>query len=187
MNSIHAVLEKIHGGDIDALGDLYDFFADELYHVGIQYIKDESWVEDQIHDLFLDFFRSRKNIPKIRNIRAYLTTSLKRRLYKRNKVKELCTEDDGFEQILRTFPNYVEASPELKWMDSEHSDHLKGSLKLAMDSLTNHQQNALHMRFTENKSYDEIAEQMDVSVASARTLLYRSVKILREKMHFLFH
>ncbi len=179
------VLERLYRGDMEALGSLYDMHVEHLMEFGLHYVKDVAWVEDQIHDLFLDLFKARHRALKIRNVRAYLTTSLKRRLFKRSKSKELLIEDDNFQQLLDNNSDYTETSSESKWIDSEQVEYLKLGLKTAMDSLTNHQQNALHLRFVENKSYGEIAEQMEVSKASARTLLYRSIKMLREKMQFL--
>ncbi|MEQ5790714.1 sigma-70 family RNA polymerase sigma factor [Muricauda sp. NFXS6] len=179
------LLERLHRGDMEALGCLYDMHVDHLMEFGLHYVTEVSWVEDQVHDLFLDLFRARHKALQIQNLKAYLSTSLKRRLFKRNKSKELLIEEDSFKRLLHNDSNHIENSSENKWIDEEQLEYLKLALKTAMDSLTNHQQNALHLRFVENKSYGEIAERMEVSKASARTLLYRSLKILREKVQLL--
>lgn len=185
MNPEQRALERLHNGDIDALGFLYDSYVDDLFELGIRYVNDESWIEDQIHDLFLDLYKSRHNVLNIYNIKAYLSTSLKRRLYKKSKTRELLIEEGSFHHLLRTSPDHIEESAESQWIDMEKVAALKSGLKSAMDSLTKHQQSALHLRFMENKSYFEIAKHMDVSTASARTLLYRSLKALREKIQIL--
>ncbi|RIV35707.1 sigma-70 family RNA polymerase sigma factor [Flagellimonas lutimaris] len=179
------LLERLHRGDMEALGCLYDMHVDHLMEFGLHYVTEVSWVEDQIHDLFLDLFRARHRALQIQNLKAYLSTSLKRRLFKRSKSKELLIEEDSFKRLLHNDSNHIETSSESKWIDAEQLEYLKQALKTAMDSLTNHQQNALHLRFVEKKSYGEIAERMEVSKASARTLLYRSLKILREKVQLL--
>lgn len=176
------LLERLHRGDIEALGCLYDMHVDYLMEFGLHYVSDVSWVEDQVHDLFLDLFKARHKALQIQNLKAYLSTSLKRRLFKKNKSKELLIEEDSFKRLLKSDSNYIETSSENKWIDAEQVEYLKQALKTAMDSLTNHQQSILHLRFVENKSYGEIAEHMEVSKASARTLLYRSLKILRKKV-----
>ena len=179
------LLERLHRGDMEALGCLYDMHVDHLMEFGLHYVTEVSWVEDQIHDLFLDLFRARHRALQIQNLKSYLSTSLKRRLFKRSKSKELLIEEDSFKRLLHNDSNHIETSSESKWIDAEQLEYLKQALKTAMDSLTNHQQNALHLRFVEKKSYGEIAERMEVSKASARTLLYRSLKILREKVQLL--
>lgn len=179
------ILERLHRGDMEALGCLYDMHIDYLVAFGLKYVNDMAWVEDQIHDLFLEIFKARSRILQIQNMKAYLSTCLKRKLYKRNKSKELLVPEEKFPFLQLEGSDYVESSIETKWIDSEQVESLKLGLKSAMDSLTMHQQSALHLRFVENKSYGEIAEDLEVSKASARTLLYRSIKVLREKMQFL--
>ena len=57
-------------------------------------------------------------------------------------------------------------------------------LKKAWKNLTRHQIRALQLKFTENKSYTEIADELNVSLSSARTLIYRSIKEIRKKTAF---
>ncbi len=178
-------LEQLHEGNVEALGYLYDRYIDCLLEIGSHYIRDEAWVEDQIHDFFLDLYKSRKNVLKIKDFKAYIIVSFKRRLYKKNKHKEILVEDESFKRILLKDINQHEKSTESIWIDKEKLESLKQGLKSAMESLTLHQQNAIQLRFVENKSYGEIAEQMDMSVASARTLLYRSLKMLKDKVRLL--
>ena len=175
-------LEQLHGGDVAALGYLYDRYIDCLLNIGLQYVRDEAWIEDQIHDFFLELYKSRKNVLKIKDFQSYIIVSFKRRLYKKNKSKEILVEDESFKRMLLKNPHQHEKSTESTWIDKEKLESLKQGLKLALESLTLHQQNAIQLRYVENKSYVEIAEQMDMSVASARTLLYRSLKMLRDKV-----
>ncbi|MEC7263200.1 MAG: sigma-70 family RNA polymerase sigma factor [Bacteroidota bacterium] len=185
MDAQQRALEQLRDGDVEALGYLYDHYIDYLLDIGLHLVNDEAWIEDQVHDLFLDLYKSRKNVLKIKDLKAYLTVSFKRRLYKKGKRKEVVIEEDSFKQILSQSVDHQEKSTESKWIDREKLDGLTLGLKSAMESLTYHQQNAIQLRYVENKSYVEIAEQMDMSVASARTLLYRSIKVLKEKVQFL--
>jgi len=178
-------LEQLHGGDVEALGYLYDRYIDCLLSIGLHYVKDETWVEDQVHDLFLELYKSRKNVLKIKDFKSYLIISFKRRLYKKNKSKEILIEEETFKRMLSKSPSQQEKSIEATWIDQEKLESLKQGLKSAMESLTLHQQNAIELRYVENKSYVEIAEQMDMSVASARTLLYRTLKMLKDKVQLL--
>ena len=178
-------LEQLHGGDVEALGYLYDRYIDCLLSIGLHYVKDETWVEDQVHDLFLELYKSRKNVLKIKDFKSYLIISFKRRLYKKNKSKEILIEEEAFKRMLSKSPSQQEKSIEATWIDQEKLESLKQGLKSAMESLTLHQQNAIELRYVENKSYVEIAEQMDMSVASARTLLYRTLKMLKDKVQLL--
>ena len=57
-------------------------------------------------------------------------------------------------------------------------------LKLALKALSKRQRKGLKLRFTENNSYEEIAERMNVSVPSSRTIIYRAIKTLRKEMQY---
>ena len=49
----------------------------------------------------------------------------------------------------------------------------------ALESLTKKQRKGLFLRFNQDKSYEEISEIMEVSVQTARTIVYRALKALR--------
>jgi RNA polymerase sigma factor (sigma-70 family) len=52
----------------------------------------------------------------------------------------------------------------------------------AVNQLTSQQQRALFLKFEQNLTYSEIAEILGISIESARTNIYRSLKTLREKI-----
>lgn len=175
------IWNNLRNGDVEALGELYDLFVDCLFSIGIQVVNDRSVVQDQIHELFLDLYKYHEKLSVVENVPGYLITSFKRKLYKQNNFKVTYLKQNWEE-------NLEEVSPELKITRSqeeiliqkentkERSNFLKGQLS----NLTEHQRHILKMKFTEEKSYEEIADIMSLSVASARTLLYRTVKTLRK-------
>lgn len=176
------VLERLQKGDIEALGVLYEYYIDYLIDVGLYYVRDTELLEDEIHDLFLELYTSRHRLLEIRNIKAYLATTLKNNLLRRIKKKEVVIEEDRFIYLLGIESERLEESAEKKWIDLEQHQNITSELKLAMDSLTNHQQHILQLRFKENLSFNEIAEALSISKTSARTLLYRSLKALRKRI-----
>ncbi|KAA2219885.1 MULTISPECIES: RNA polymerase sigma factor [Maribacter] len=167
-------------GDINALGELYDLFVDKLFYIGMNIIRDREIVKDQIHDLFLDFYKTHKNLSDVNNIQGYIITCYKRRLYKENtlKVKHV---NINWESKSNVFPNDLKlvSSHEDEIISSEIVNERNNKLAKKLSNLTEHQKNILEMRFTQNLSYEEIATCFNLSVSSARTLLYRTIKTLR--------
>ena len=49
-----------------------------------------------------------------------------------------------------------------------------------MESLSDRQREAIYLKYTNDFSYEEIAEILNIDVASSRTLIYRSIKKIRE-------
>lgn len=168
-------------GDRAALGRLYDYFIDDLFCIGMSTLGDRNTVQDQIHDLFLDLYKYHSKLAVNTCVKAYLITSFRRRLYKRDKSVTLI-EDMGTLGHSGQIDTLRHPSAEDVWIDAEMSFGRVNRLQSSMQTLTPHQQEVLHLRFAQDKSYDEIADQMEVSVASARTLIYRTLKALRSQL-----
>jgi RNA polymerase sigma-70 factor (ECF subfamily) len=68
---------------------------------------------------------------------------------------------------------------------SEISNERAHKLSNAINFLSKKQRKVLFLRFTEERSYEEIADMMEVSVQTSRTIIYRAIKVLRKNMSFL--
>ena len=63
---------------------------------------------------------------------------------------------------------------------NETEEGSRSLLNKAMEGLSNHQREGLSLKFEHERSYTEIAQIMEISVESARTLIYRALKELRK-------
>jgi RNA polymerase sigma-70 factor (ECF subfamily) len=169
---------KLKDGNVDALGKLYDMYIDELFCYGMQLCKDKSYVMDCIHDLFLNLYKYRKNLATTDNVKYYLLRSLKNQILKQPKNKIAILDE-------QTHHNNHSNSIEEQIITSEISNERAHKLSNAINFLSKKQRKALFLRFTEERSYEEIAEMMDVSIQTSRTIIYRAIKVLRKNMAFL--
>jgi len=170
-------------GDKQALGDLYDQFVDILFSYGMYHSKDRGYVMDCIHDLFLDIYKYRKNLSTSTNIKYYLFKSLKRKINKKYKVKDVPVSNEQFLFRFEGNQKNNTASCEEKIIGEERILERNKSLLKALETLTQNQQKVLFLRYNENKTYEEISEIMNVSIETARTSIYRAIKKLR-KLNF---
>lgn len=165
-------------GKMDSLGRLYDLYVDELFAFGMSISADKFEVLDGIHDLYLNLYKYHSKLDDAANIKAYLFRSLKRALHKKSGNKIVPIENA--EDLGRLAKNEENSqSHESQIIAIEQSTIIREKLNRAMNMLTQNQQKVLLMRFQEDKSYEEIAESISVSIASARTIIYRAIKILR--------
>jgi RNA polymerase sigma-70 factor (ECF subfamily) len=169
---------KLKDGNVDALGELYDVFIDELFCYGMQLCKDKSYVMDCIHDLFLNLYKYRKNLATTDNIKYYLLRSLKNQILKKPKSKTFILDENA---LHNNHSNTIEE----QIITSEINDERAYKLSNAINLLSKKQRKALFLRFTEERSYEEIADIMDVSIQTSRTIIYRAIKVLRKNMAFL--
>lgn len=163
-------------GDSEALNLLYKQFIDSLYAFGLRYTQDTDLVKDAIQDLFVDLHKYHKTLTADVNVKAYLFSSLRRKVYLLLK-KKAAEEHHNFEISFQL--------SSFNQQESDHNDHQSETLiilKKHLELLPERQKEALYLRFNSELEYDEIAGIMDVSIGTCRTLVYRGVKQLREKM-----
>lgn len=176
INTDFLLWKRIKAGETQAFHELYMQFADTLFSFGLIYSKDQEFVKDCIHDLFFDLYKYRKNLSDNDHIRNYLFKSLKRKILspQSGKLKLVFTNtfQEGNEQKA--------SSAETEGLENQEENI--ENIRIAMDKLSDRQQEVLNLRFQVGLSYPEIAKILEISVESARTLVYRSVKTIREEL-----
>ena len=177
---------RLKAGDMEALGALYDRHVDDLFAVSLYVCGDRSTAQDAIHDLFLDLYKYHKKLAPADNVRAYLITALRRRLYKAGKAKSRSLDDETNGARFLDQPGHFTESAEEVIVLKESQRGLRQSLHKALQTLTEHQKQAIQVRFTQDKSYEEIPKDLQLSVPSARTLVYRTLKAMRKAALSLF-
>ncbi|SDE83980.1 RNA polymerase sigma factor, sigma-70 family [Pricia antarctica] len=167
----------VQSGNKKALSDLYEMYADALYEFGKSYSSDSCLIEDCIHDLFVELYMRRKRLPVARNVKNYLFTILRRKITELSKSRPLVIspEDDHIRRIYRN----QEVSRETEIIHKEEKEELGLLLTKAIHRLSPKQRKGVTMRFYENKTYEEMALSLDISIDTARTLIYRSLKSMR--------
>ncbi len=172
--------KKLRKGDLKALGKIYDRYIDDLYHYGFNQTNDKDTVMDGIHDVFLDIYKYRKTIAKTDNIKFYLLRCLKRKLQKNNTTKTISIDQKNI-SVFSLKNDLVSVSKEKKIISSETV--LKKNIKLnkALNKLPSRQKECILMRYTKNIPYEEIAQKMDITVQTARTIVYRGIKSMRKE------
>jgi len=165
-------------GSMDALGDLYDIFIDDLFCYGMQFSSDKSRVMDSIHDVFLNLYKYRKTIANTDNVKYYLLRSVKNQILKQPKNKFTLLN----ENLLHSG---FTSSVETQIIENEITNERASKLSNAINLLSKGQRHGLFLRFTEERTYMEIADIMNVSVETSRTIIYRAIKVLRKNLAIL--
>lgn len=178
LNKDYFLWKRFKGGDDIAFYQLYDEHIDSLYRFGMQFSKDNNFIKDCIHDLFLDLYKNKNTLGDTDSIQFYLFRSLRRKIYKqqpKSSILSLETEEES-DRVNHT-PAFEETL-----INSETEQENMDLLIQAVKQLTPQQQRALFLKFEQNMTYSEIASILGISVESARTNMYRTLKTLREKI-----
>lgn len=164
-------------GDECAFKDLYTQYADILFSFGLRYTPDRDIVKDAIHDLFIDLHKYRRSLSLHVNVKGYLFSSLKRKIVSVLKKKN---KEAGFENSDLSF--YISYGHDESIINGERQTELRGRLQRELNLLPDRQREVLYLRFHSELEYEDIAVLMDITVATCRTLVYRALKQLREKI-----
>lgn len=175
--------DKLKGGCTTALGNLYDLYIDELFSYGIKIHPNKEHIKDCIHDLFLDLYKYHNNLAKTDNVKYYLLLSLKRKIIKNIQLNKTHSPEIDLYNI--NDQGFYTDSIEEELIKEESFAEKNLELIKALSLLPKTQKQGLHLRFNENKSYEEIAKTMNITVQTSRTTIYRGIKSLRKKLTLL--
>lgn len=174
------IWERFLEGDDKALTEIYTEYVDDLYSYGLKISGNEALVKDCIQEVFMNFIENKKKLILGPNIHLYLFKSL------RNKLLDEIRSSSRKQEILstkNTFEEEYSNSVEKEIIQNESQLQVKEKLKRILNELSNKQREIIYLKFTKSLSYDEISTVLGIDKASARTLLYRTIKLIKEHIN----
>ena len=167
---------QLKNGDRNAFSKIYDLHFSALYNFGNKVCQDSALVEDAIHDLFADLWKYREKLSVANSVRAYLYSSLRRRIIKEDSKNGVSLRyDHRWEEL-----NLTTSSPEAKRIEQEVSDEQLQKLKAHLNNLSPRQYEAIILKFYDDLSYQEISIVMEMNEQSVRNLIQRGLEHLRQ-------
>lgn len=151
---------------------LYEHYYNQLVLWADTILKDMDQAEDVVQDLFVRLWE--KNICDAlmsEGVKSYLYTSVRNIALRRLKNRA----------VLETFPDISLA--ERVWEDQEqsHSEVIEQMLS-EIKKLPPRSREVVECVHLKDMKYAEVAEQMGISVSTVKTLLVRSIKVLRHRV-----
>ncbi|MEN7548011.1 sigma-70 family RNA polymerase sigma factor [Rapidithrix thailandica] len=170
-------------GDNQAFMTIYTRYCQTLYAYAYQFRPEEAYLKDVIQELFLHLKKNRETLGEVKSIKAYLFSTIRRRLLKENKKERnlpffsLSDHHKGFQITL---------SPEVLMIQEQTAQNRKNQLENALNKLTARQREAILHFYYEELSYEEVASVMGLrNVKSARKLIYRALDALKKEFSLL--
>ncbi len=168
---------RFKGGSDQALSLLYSQYVNALFSYGLKICNDEQLVKDCIQEIFINLIDKRGTLLISDKTHLYLFKSL------RNKLLEESRSRHRREKIGESLPFYVDnqdKNAEETLVSSEEEQRIRQLLDAALKFLSDRQREAIFLKFTEDLDYGDIAEILEIDIASARTLIYRALKKIKE-------
>ena len=169
-------------GSQEAFKELYNRYSDILFSFGMRYTTDRELVKDCVHDVFIDLHNYRFTLAEEVSVRFYVLKSFRRKLTKMLRKTAsfgfASFKNGAYELSIGEFSSSVEEDI----IGDEQSREMLASLSFELNLLPARQREILYLRFKHDLEYDEIANMMQISVPTCRTLVYRGVRQLRQKL-----
>ena len=170
------------GGDRNAFLSIYESHYNALFTYGFSLCANTEITKDCIQELFLEIWVKRAIINgEVDNIRSYLFTWLRRKIYKELGHEE--TEKSTNQNVRNLDENILPYEDLL--IAFQNSEEKKERLHSALSKLTKKQLEIIRLKFFENLSYAEIATKTSLKKRTVYNLIYEAIHTLRLYMRML--
>lgn len=162
-------------GDRVAFERIYAQQIQPLINYGYKITADRNLIQDCIQDLFVELWESRERLTNTDSIRFYLLKALRNKL-----LRQL--QNTPTDSLQEWQPMGQEESFEVALFTQETLAQHSAQLTNVLEKLPKRQREAIHLRYFQELSNEEVAEVMGVNYQSACKFIYTALKTLREKL-----
>lgn len=166
-------------GDLNALSCLFSYYVRNLVSYGMKICRDEELVRDSIQEVFIRLIQKRHKLKRNENIKGLVFKMLRNQIF--DEIK-LITKSQKTNKLIFTSGNTFEMDSEYLQIAREDEKKRESLITLALDQLSAHQKEAMILKYSNDFSYEQISQVMGIGVASARTLIYRTLKQMKQTM-----
>ena len=173
--SMQQVLYKIKQGDQAAFAEVYNHYRKPALKFCTALLKDEEEAQNLLQEVFIKIWDRRALIKPELNFQSYLFISLRNMVFDHLKKLEK-------NQLMMQY--YLERMEALAEEDKEEKEVKIQRLYAAMSSLSRKREQILRLNVEEGKTYQEIAESMQISKNTVKNQLVKAKQILKQKVDF---
>lgn len=171
------LLKLISGGDVRAVGALYDRYAPTLFPIALRIVRDRSEAEDVLHDAFVAVNERAGQYAADRgSVVAWLVTLVRNLSIDRTRRRE--RRGTLAREVLPHEPPASVRDPERLTSDAAERD----KIRRALSSLPDAQRQTLEVAFYEGLSYPEIAARENVPLGTIKSRAARALAALRDAL-----
>lgn len=177
MGSIdHHWKKFVENGDEASFEAIYNSHVDDLFAYGMSLGFQRETCKDTIQDTFMKLYLCRNDLRQIENVTGYLFKSFKNQLIDLARKNR---NNDSIESMEDRFT--IEVTVLDNMIETETRAIVKKRVGLLLNQLTPNQREAIYLKYVVGLSHKEIAVILNMREESARKLLYRAMKKLRQK------
>jgi hypothetical protein len=169
-------------GEREAFETLLHQYYPLLLNYGVRFYRDKEFVKDSVHDLFVEIWNRREHLGDVVSVKSYLMQALRKNIIRESSRLKWFREAD---KISDDHDFDVEFNIETYLIDREIETESLQKLQSELDKLTKRQREAIFLRFTQDLSYEEIANIMSINYRSVVNLIHEAIKTIRQNWFML--
>lgn len=177
------LISKAKSGDENALEELLGKYKVAVYNLIYRMVKDKQEAEDLTQETFIKTFKS---LPSFNEEYAFSTWIFKIAtnncidFFRKRKLKTYSIDKPiqyKTSEIQQDHPD-----PDLNAEKSMMAQERSKLIKLAIDTLPNKYNEAIVLRHQQEKSYEEIAEILDLPLGTVKARIFRAREMLNKAL-----
>ena len=178
---LHNYWNKIKEGDESSFELLYKYLVPELCNYAFQYTQDRFLAEEIVQDVFIKIWQTRENITPNKSIKAYIyqcvhNSCINSLIQKKNmkNINNVFLTEESWEVIHESTQMNPFLLEKLEADDTEHIiKHIVQTLPVGCREI-------FSLSRFENRSNQEIAQMLNISVSTVRTQIFRALEKISE-------
>jgi RNA polymerase sigma factor (sigma-70 family) len=175
-----SLIDQMRSGDYAAFTLLYNKYIRQLTQYGLKFLPDLPAVEDCLHDVFVWVWTNRQQLDIHYSVKSYLfksvRTSMLHVLEKQNRYQSLQTGDE------HAYSFELQLTPEALVLHNENKRLIRQQIEQVLLALTPKQKEVIYLRYYEGLNFEDIAQNMNLSVKACYKLMGRAIATLRENI-----
>jgi len=173
------LLVRRAAGDPAAFRSIFDRHRDRVFSLSYKLLKRREPAEDAVQDIFTKLWLNRSELIKVDNFTAYLNTVT--RNYLLNQLEKMAHTEKKLISLDKLALQQHLPPTVIKLNEFNYA------LTKAMSRLTPQQKKVYYLGKVQGMTYDQIAEQLDISKETVKTHMseaFRSVKAFLQKYEY---
>ena len=169
------IVQAIRKGDEAAYERTFRFYYPRLCNYASSLLKDEEDAEEIVQTVFITIWEKREELEITLSLKSYLYRAVHNHCL--NRFKHASVKEAYREYSINYIPQSYESVTE-----SIHADELAERIEKAIRLLPEQCQKAFRMSRFEELKYQEIADQLNISIKTVENQIGKALKILRNEL-----
>lgn len=173
------LISRIRNGDESAFRIIFDLYSGKLYNFSFRFLKNKEQCQEVVQEVFLNVWVSRAKLDDQYPIAPYLYTITRRLTL--NVLRDIANSQSAMSKL---WLNVQKVSNETE--EDVLLDDLERFTEQVLLKLPKQQQLVFRMSRQQDLTYDEIAEELNISRNTVKNHLVAALKTLRTQLHKAF-